>query len=696
MGKWRTKRRLAQEMQSLFPHKYTNEETPYRALRRAELGEFVDLNTALCIAAALKIPIDELLDAQVSVPGQEQAFGEQAPVHQVPLPAQVSSPEADGSAAGSAPVPGARQDPPSATVFRPRGKRMLRNAVTVLLPLLVSLVALSIHRDSPPESQSVAGAQLQIAPTLQPRRIGLLVEGVPSIPAAELSRHIGSYLPDSLSTVTNIRRVRNETLLRLPPRFGVDGVAQIETRQRGRYVEFSLSYATPQSLELVWIEALPRSQLAHELEALARRLAARLAAHLGQGEATARAPTGSQVPQAFDAYLRARILLDDTEASSMPSLNRASSLLQSALQRDPQFALAHAAQCETLASLFWVNDHRPYLHDARIACNRARTLAPSHPYVDAAAAVLDIRDGEAEATIAQLTSAIERYPHSTRLRLILAQAHFAVFERRGDTAALRSAVAQLRVAVDMEPDYWSPHFWLGTIAYYLQDFTTALSALQRSVELHPVEVTIANFGTIAMCQDNLDLARQAFEQIERDFPTNHLGPEKLGSIYHFLGDYAREIVYREKGVRLLGEAASPDIHQIHGALANAHRLQGAREEALRHYQSAVEIIQRDMAKQIVHHQDALALALYRSRIAELKGEHAQDELRNHVADLVAGVDLGSLGPAGHVWAAQLYALLERQRDAAQHWAAAVESCPVYRRHPANPASVDLASTPATN
>lgn len=687
MSKWRTKRRVAQEMQSLFPHKYTNEETPYRALRRAETGEFVDLNTALCIAAALKTPIDELLDAQVSIPGQERAVSELAP-------AQVSSPEAPGSA-GPAPTPETQMAPPSDAVS-PSGIRVLRSAVAVLLPLLVSLVALSIHRGAPPMPRSVEGIQLEATATLSPRRIGLLMEGAPTIPVAELSRHIRSYLPDSLSAVTDIERLDNETLLRLPPRLGADGVAQVETRQRGRYVEFSLSYATPQRLEQVWIEALPRNQLAPELEALGRRLAARLASHLGQGEATARPSTGSQVPQAFDAYLRARMLLDEAEASSMPSLNRASSLLQSALQRDPEFALAYAAQCETLASLFWVNDHRPYLHDARTACNRARALAPSHPYVDAAAAILDIRDGEADAAIAQLSRVVERYPHSTKLRLILAQAHFAVFERRGDTAALRSAVAQLQVAVEMEPDYWSPHFWLGTIAYYLQDFDMALLALQRSVELHPVEITMANFGTIALCQDNLDLARQAFEQIERDFPTNHLGPEKLGSIYHFLGDYAQEVVYREKGVRLLGAAASPDIHQIHGALADAYRLQGAREEALHHYQNAVDIIQRDMVKQIVHHQDALALALYRARIAELKGQHARDELRNQVAELLAEVDLDGLSPAGNIWAAQLYFLLGRQTDAARHWAAAVESCPVYRRHPANPAPGNLASSNVTS
>ncbi len=61
IAQWRTKQRIAQEMQSLFPHKYANPETPYRALRRAESGQLVDLSTAQCIAAALNLPLEQLL-----------------------------------------------------------------------------------------------------------------------------------------------------------------------------------------------------------------------------------------------------------------------------------------------------------------------------------------------------------------------------------------------------------------------------------------------------------------------------------------------------------------------------------------------------------------------------------------------------------------------------------------------------------
>ncbi|MFV0278824.1 MAG: tetratricopeptide repeat protein [Parahaliea sp.] len=669
MSQWRTKRRLAQEMQSLFPHKYTNAETPYRALRRAETGEFVDLGTARCIATALKTPLDSLLET--------------------PLSGAVKQPESPPPAPASA---GATGTPVAAQVpaGMPRHRRWL--PLTALLVMLFTVAGLAllllITADLSHASMKGAGTkELNNIASTPSRRIGLLSEGAVEAPLEELEQKFADHLPKTgLNTVAGIERLPQESVLQLPARFDADGVAQLVARDRGRYLEVALFYATHSSLNHLWTEALPRNELPTALDALAQHLANALAGHLGLHRIPGDTRLGSAQPRAFDAYLRARILLDGSEASSLATLSRVSSLLQSALQRDPQLSLAQAAQCISLASLFWVNDHRPYLRDAHDACERAAALAPDHPYVAAAQGVLDTRDGRAESAIARLTAALQQHTGNTALHLALAQAQFARFERAGDDAALERAIVQMDIAISLEPDYWSPHFWHGTYAYYQRDFPTALASLQRAVKLHPAAITLTNLGTIALCRDNLTLAQRSFEDIERRFPANHLGPETLAAIYHFSGDYAREVAYREKGLRLMGDAASPDIFQVYGALGDAYRLLGDDQQALDNYRRALSIIQRDSSRQIARTQDGVALALYRLRIAALEhSPSSSDAAKEAAAEQLDRTTVeGTQTAPEHVWTAVLAGLLDRPDLADRHWAAAIASCPVYRRHPDNP------------
>ncbi len=254
-----------------------------------------------------------------------------------------------------------------------------------------------------------------------------------------------------------------------------------------------------------------------------------------------------------------------------------------------------------------------------------------------------------------------------------------MYQREGVSQSLEAALNSLQKAIELEPNYWSPHFWHGTYSYYSGDIDGAIKSLQRAAQLHPAAITLTNFGTVALCQNKLELALRTFEEIEHRFPSNHLGPENLGTIHHFLGNFEKEITYRNKSLRLLGPDASPNIFQIYGALAEAHRLLGQGTEALKHYRKAVDLIQRDRVAQTDRPQDAIALALYQFRIAQLQDAPlnvGQESTRS----LLGEFQPEALDPSANIWAAEL-ALLNRQHTLSERYrAAALQRCPVYERH----------------
>ncbi|TGD74740.1 hypothetical protein E4634_05950 [Mangrovimicrobium sediminis] len=677
MAPWRTKTRIAQEMQELFPHKYRNAETPYRALRRAETGNFVDLDTAKCIARALGAELVTLLDASEPLP-RELAV-EEGGANASPARERITATtDGDSDAAG----PPDTATPPAASASRSSLRRRAALAVAAAVVAIAGGAYLGIPQSAPPVPDALEPPAAGAAPVQQaaPRRVVLVVGTELRAADAEFAARLQRALPAWIDVSAELETYDGEFLADVVLKYDADAVVRLASGARGRYLEVSLIVASRQSVNRVWTEAIVTSGMPGAAQPLAGRFARRLEGFLTGQPTDAGAGYGSAHFTAVDAYVKARAILDDVQSSSMSSLLAASGLLQSAVQRDPDFALARAANCMTLAYLYWVDDARSYIDEASAACALAQAALPAHPFVVAAQATVTSRDGHHVQARKLLAPALAASPGSLDLHLAAAEVEYASYQREGNPHNLDLAMDQLRKAIALEPDNWIAHFWLGTLGFYSGDIVLAMSELKRAVALHPSEVALANLGTFAMCQGDLATARSAYQTLEEVHPASHTAPEMLGRLHHFEGDFAGEIALIDKSLKMLSPEHQPQIHQVFASLGDAYRLSGDEASARAHYETALDILRRDEAEQIMNVVDHAARAVYLARLAELGGDGVET-VREKVEAELALASPESLGVVGHSWYAQAATLLRQYETAQWHWQRAIDRCPVYLHHP---------------
>lgn len=650
MSAWRTKMQIAQEMHERFPTKYRNVETPYKALRRAETGAYVDASTAQCIAEALGVPLEDLVEAEES---EVVDAREHEPT---------------------------RIDDSVASQLSTRTQGWMWGGTSALLCTVVLVLWLLNPAKSTDELPLEPNADPTV-PSVAPTRFALMV-------AADL-RQMAPALAESAAEVLSLPLVGEAAsdgalaadLLALPERYGVDGVVYLTAQHRGRRTGLTLNLATPNEYSRLWSVSTPTAALQSPPESLLVGLQTALRAHVSHGESRHFAPEGTRQYKALDFYLRARELLDQREASSLPTATEAIGLLRSALSLDADYALAHAALCQGLSSLYWIEDTQRYLREAENACATAASLVSTHPEVLIAQRQLQLRSGKLPAVLAAIDSDLAAHPDSAQLLLVSAQARFADYQRSGSKDSLQLALGLLRRAQQLEPEYWSPHFWLGTYAYFGGDMTLALSGLERAAELNPSEVVLANLGSVALCGDDLALAQKGYQEIVERYPANHMGPEMLGSVHHYRGEYDAEIAQRERALKLLSPSRAPEIHQIYGALADAYRLAGDPQAALAEYKRALEVIQRDTLRELDQRDDELYAALYSAFINQLERDAPAQAREEPSSWQWEQFSAESLDTPGLVVAARLAAVRDDRPQTTMYWQRAIQRCPVYARHP---------------
>jgi len=165
----------------------------------------------------------------------------------------------------------------------------------------------------------------------------------------------------------------------------------------------------------------------------------------------AASPTHRQTssPEAHDLYLQGRYFYSKRD---LPNMERAVRLFKSAIQKDPNFALAYAGLADTYV-VMGGNAQKPLsevVPPAKVALTRALELDP------------DL--GEAHATLALLNS-----------------------ESSGERRGLEP---ELRRAVELSPGYATAHHWLGAILSAYGRFEEADSELRKAELLDPLSPMI--------------------------------------------------------------------------------------------------------------------------------------------------------------------------------------------------------------
>jgi tetratricopeptide (TPR) repeat protein len=158
------------------------------------------------------------------------------------------------------------------------------------------------------------------------------------------------------------------------------------------------------------------------------------------------------------------------------SYQKASTLLQQAVDADPKFALAHARLAEALTELDYVDRARDEL--LTIHNIDRRTLSEKDAlYLEAITATVR-RD---------FPKAVENYRKIAELEGAPPQAHVDVgraYEKNNET---QKAIASYTTAADRDPNYATAFLRLGTLYGRLQNFAGAAQAFDRAGQLYAAQ-----------------------------------------------------------------------------------------------------------------------------------------------------------------------------------------------------------------
>ena len=250
---------------------------------------------------------------------------------------------------------------------------------------------------------------------------------------------------------------------------------------------------------------------------------------------------GTTVPQAFDAYVKARgyLLRFETE----DNVARAIELFQAAIAADPNYAFAHAGLGEAYWRRFELAHDASLVDLAVDSCKNALRIDGGLAPVNVTLALIARGRGRPEEAIAAATRATELDPTGADGYRELAAAYAAA----GDVPAAERTFQQ---AVTARPDDWAVHNALGGFYYARGRSADAEASFLRVVKLTPDNVRgLNNLGAAYFQGRRYEEAAATWERSMAIRP-NTTAASNLGTYYFEHERYADAVKTLEQAVQL--------------------------------------------------------------------------------------------------------------------------------------------------
>jgi serine/threonine-protein kinase len=386
----------------------------------------------------------------------------------------------------------------------PRAFRWRRGGVAVVAVVALGGVAATIvTSDRLPRRGVEIAATTMGDPAPTPARSMAVLPFVDLSGGGEADRYFGDGLSEEITTAlgrieglrvaarTSTFALRDRALdvRRIGDTLGVDAVLEGSVRRAGHRLRVTTQLVDAHSGMRIWAGAYDREDadvltVQDEIaSAIADALELRLRVH--EGTPRVRSTTN---PEAYDLYLRALQLRTDLNADA---LQRATDLLDRAIELEPDFALAYAAKASVLEPrvLFRQIPQAEGLRAARAAIDRAFALDPRNGEAHVAQGILQLFwEWDWAGAERSLRRAVELDPNNPHAWHHLGN-YYRAMGRLDDAAdarlrglALDPLNARLRAA-------------LGEEYFYGGRWDDALAALQRAAQidpLHPILLGRAN------------------------------------------------------------------------------------------------------------------------------------------------------------------------------------------------------------
>ena len=358
---------------------------------------------------------------------------------------------------------------------------------------------------------------------------------------------------------------------------------------------------------------------------IAQKVVNRLSAKISGAEKKAIEAKPTQDLQAYETYLRAKQLLRDIRLPALydiPKVTEAIELLQAAVKRDPNFALAYCLLAEANLDLYWQEPHAPSLRaQAEKALRAAQRLAPDAGETHFTQALFYYYGNrDYHQALGELEAAMGLLPNSADVFKVAAR-----IDRRLNRWA--DSIRHFSRALELDPRD-SGNFYEVAVSYQiLKRYREAEQIADRGIASFPEsaapfwieksEAALAQGDTvnarkalesasspnwyllyrISLCERNFAEAERACAGVARDKALSANYPPSFfrGFIALLQGDTAKAQSFFAEA-RQTYEAMLRDpgeYPEALGYLATTNAFSGQREDALRQIQRAVELMPMD-------------------------------------------------------------------------------------------------------
>jgi eukaryotic-like serine/threonine-protein kinase len=318
----------------------------------------------------------------------------------------------------------------------------------------------------------------------------------------------------------------------------------------------------------------------------------------GGSEPQAGPPTSDA--DAFADYAQAKVFLERPDVPG--SLQHAIDLLHSAIARDKNFALAHAALGEAYWAQFRETQDASWTVKAQAANLEALRIDRDQPEVHMALAVMYEGLGQADKATEELRQVLALQPRSDNAHLVLSRIH-------GDKGQWDAAVAEANAAIALRPNYWRNHAQLGDILLRAGRLDGAIAAYTRFTQLQPDSARgYQRLGTALQAAGRIDEAMDSYQKVN-DIRESWAAYSNIGTIHYWRGDNAKAIAAYERAIVL-----APNRPDLYANLGDVLRKTGQSARAADNYRRAIVEARKALSVNANDPLSVAGLALYQAKL----------------------------------------------------------------------------------
>jgi eukaryotic-like serine/threonine-protein kinase len=296
--------------------------------------------------------------------------------------------------------------------------------------------------------------------------------------------------------------------------------------------------------------------------------------------------------EAFEEYSQGRVLLQRPDVPG--NLERATTLLERSIAREPTFALAHAALGRAHWSLFTSTRDPVWAERARASALEALRLAPGVPDVRILVAQVYHGSGRTDAAVEELNAVLATSPSIDDAHRLLGR----ILCDRGHTA---QGLGHLDQARRLRAGYWDTYRALGLCHFRAGEFEAAIEAFTRLTELQPDSAWgFQTLGTAHHAAGHLDEALASYREALARAP-NARAWSNIGTVHYQRGEFADAVTAYQQALAL-----RPNEPLTHRNLGDAYWRLDRHQDARAAYERALDLARRALE---VNPEDAASLAL---------------------------------------------------------------------------------------